>query len=217
MEIYWMPIPGVAICVLGAAAAIMTWRAEKKPGIREKTLWTILIFVLMAVEIVAITHDRREQDTNHLAELTKQQGQFDQTMRKFTELQALILSSNKAQAQVVKNASLPELSLKKRAADLSAKIFSFLTDRKVNEPLTPLPRTREEAAGHFDALVRYGNQTMALYKETFQSKVVAIHDEFARMGIRSAQLDQFYQVPTNQFGIEYVASGIGALAEGLKN
>ncbi len=212
--LHWPFCPGVFIAILAVMAALVTF--WERPPRLVRVFFTFIFLALMWCEVWMMSKDRAAHDLAERNLRKTEQEHFDQTMGHFTDLQKLFLSSNKAQAQVVRNIHLPEESLKKRASQLSSQIFSFLTDRKVNEPLTPMPRTQEEISSHFDALVRYGTQTLALYKETFQTRVVAIHDEFARLGLRSAQLDQFYQVPTNQFGIEYVASGMGALAERLK-
>lgn len=50
-------------------------------------------------------------------------------------------------------------------------------------------------------MTSYFNQTVALYSEAFGAKVIAIHDEFARLGLRDSELDQFYEHPTNPIGM----------------
>ena len=177
----------------------------------------LIISALLITEIRTITNDRREQDTKHSAELGKQQAQFDSTMKSFTDLQALIINSKNADAQVAKNIGLPEKSLKRRASELSAQIFSFLTDRKVNEPSAIGARTRDTMMEEFAAETKYLNQTLELYQQTFSATVIAIHDEFARQGIRDQQLDDSYDHPVNVQGAESVAARIGALAERLRN
>jgi len=64
-------------------------------------------------------------------------------------------------------------------------------------------------------MIRYMNQTMSIYSETFGAKVIAMRNELAYKGITDGQLDSFYEHPTNPIGIRIVAEHIGALAERL--
>jgi hypothetical protein len=214
--LYWWP---------GVYALILTLIAGIVPTVkiyehrRVKISYVVVLALLVGLEMAAISHDRYQQNKDLEQDRMMQATRFDQTMQGFTQMQRTIMASSQAQERAARSAHLPEISLKKRAADLSAKIFSFLTDRKVNEPrLTPFGKTKEEMDAQFDALVRYGNQTLSLYEEAFLSKVIAIHDEFARLGMRDSrlELDQFYEHPRNEYAIEVTASEVGALAERLK-
>jgi hypothetical protein len=56
---FWPPLPGVAVAILGAAAAIMTFRDMQNT---HKMLATIAIFALMGIELNDIRRDRQEAD-----------------------------------------------------------------------------------------------------------------------------------------------------------
>jgi hypothetical protein len=83
-----LPLPGVAIAVLGAVAAIMSLRPEMR--IVEKAAWMLIISALLFTEIRAIRKDRtdaeaalkadrKSQDDNFQAIRTKQNSDFDAT------------------------------------------------------------------------------------------------------------------------------------------
>jgi hypothetical protein len=57
----YVPPPGYAIALLGAFAVVMSLR---EPTGGEKTLWILGTFMLMAIEMFAISHDRKAQDAN---------------------------------------------------------------------------------------------------------------------------------------------------------
>ncbi len=172
---------------------------------REKVIWTIAIFALMALEVYAISADRRAQNKELSADRETQVKRFEQTMKRFddvishfAELQRTTIASYRASAQVQMTKGLPETSLKRRATTLSAQILKFVTDRQAGQPPLPRPETWDQDTR---AMTSYFNQTVALYSEAFGAKVIAIHDEFARLGLRDSELDQFYEHPTNPIGM----------------
>jgi hypothetical protein len=53
---------GYAIALLGAAAAVMTLREE--PNVGEKTVWVLIIFCLLIMELIAISNDHARDDAH---------------------------------------------------------------------------------------------------------------------------------------------------------
>src|SRR5580700_4429887 len=60
----FVPPPGTAVAVLGALAIWLTLVPPKEPSRQEKAFWVGCAFFLMLIEIVAITHDRKQQHVN---------------------------------------------------------------------------------------------------------------------------------------------------------
>lgn len=60
------PLPGYAIAFLGAAAAVMAFRAEA--GSVEKVVWIVIVFVLLILELMAIKaeHDRQDETSQKI-------------------------------------------------------------------------------------------------------------------------------------------------------
>jgi hypothetical protein len=103
----------------------------------------------------------------------------------------------------------PETSLKRRALQLSADILQFISERNHNEPPLPGPATWKEDT---DRLIRYSRETMDLYSQQFGARVIATRNELAGRGLNDAELDRFYEHPTNPIGVRIVGERIGALA-----
>jgi hypothetical protein len=200
--------PGTFIAILGFLAAIMAFFDPPKKGFKRFVL-IVFLFLLMVGEIFVL---RREQRIG--------EDHFTYVAQRFDNTDKLIKANQEAQARVaalppittVKHIS-PTLELKRKATILSAEILHFLTDRQANEPSLPRPETWKQDT---QAMISYMQQTLALYSETFGSRVIAVHDEFARQGLRDGQLDSDYGHPTNPIGIRIVGERIGTLAEKLK-
>jgi hypothetical protein len=93
---FWfrIPVPGIAIAVLGSAAAVMTLRSEMSP--REKLAWTVVVFALLFVEIrdtnsyskqqlLDAAAAKRKEDDRFATILSDQQEKFLATQERFTE------------------------------------------------------------------------------------------------------------------------------------
>jgi hypothetical protein len=233
-------IPTVAITILGLVAALMTVR-EKHSETAEKCIWVIIAFGLMVFEIKTTYSDREKYDARQTAILKDERQSFEdmlqqertnfdverktygflqqvyqQQVQENTDLKRFIASASKARANAMKVENLPEISLKKRASDLSAEILSFLVERQRNEPRPPIPMTREASDKYFSEVVAYLNQTMAVYAQQFTTRVMSIREGFLKQGIKDADLDEWYKNPTNTHGIEIIAGRIGILADMLK-
>ena len=105
----WSPAPvGIAIGCLGVAAVIISVRADHIK-LAEKLVWTVLAFVLFAVEIAAIYRDRDAHDQEQATErvrfektLADNQNHFNQTLGEMKQLaglsrEAITLSSKAVQ------------------------------------------------------------------------------------------------------------------------
>lgn len=116
--------------------------------------------------------------------------------------------------------------LKRRAHELSKRIFRFLSERAVHDPSKQLfspstIRVGETTEQGFQRrqqdIVSYMHETMNLYDEQFAAEVVAMRDELKRNGLESPELDARYEHPTNPLGIRVVAERLGALADRLSD
>jgi hypothetical protein len=58
------PPPGYSVALLGALAIVMTFVLPKEPSKTNKAAWILGAFLLMALEMWAISHDRKEQNAN---------------------------------------------------------------------------------------------------------------------------------------------------------
>jgi len=237
----WPPIPTIAIGYLAAAAVIVAVRAEHKFKRTEQVIWLIIAFGLFYVEARTTYTDRDQYNQNQAATLRQEResfsrmleqekGNFEQERQTFGIVQQVLAaqaqaaadlsrftkSRNQAQAQASRAESLPEVSLKKRASGLSAEIFSFLAARQAAEPRLQFPMTRDVADKQFSDMVNHLNETMALYAQKFASKVMSLRDDFLKQGVRDPELDQWYEQPTNTYGIERVAGRLGVLADRLR-
>jgi hypothetical protein len=63
-EYIFPPPPGYSVALLGALAIVMTFVLPKEPSKGEKAAWIFMAFLLMALEMWAISHDRQEQNAH---------------------------------------------------------------------------------------------------------------------------------------------------------
>lgn len=63
-EYIFPPPPGYSVALLGALAIAMTFVLQKEPSKGEKAAWIFMAFLLMALEMWAISHDRQEQNAH---------------------------------------------------------------------------------------------------------------------------------------------------------
>lgn len=212
--VVFIPPAGTLTVVLALMAAIATMPTIiqwlEKPVVRRVTIFCFCL--IAAAEIAIISRADRVSESH-----------FQYVVSRFDNTDRLVAANQAAQQRVSAlpiarptgkpHVTLPA-SLKERAVHLSADILSFLTQRRAGEP--PLPK-RETWDQDVQASIRYSQQTMSIYSETFGAKVIAIHDELASKGITDKELDSFYEHPTNPIGIRIVGEHIGALAERLQN
>ena len=58
------PPPSYAVAVLGVVAVVMTFVLPRRPSNLEKASWIAIASLLMVIEMLAIHHDREQQDNN---------------------------------------------------------------------------------------------------------------------------------------------------------
>jgi hypothetical protein len=63
-EFIFPPPPSYSVAVLGALAVVMTLVLPKEPSKLAKAAWMFAAFSLMAFEMWAVSHDRKEQDAH---------------------------------------------------------------------------------------------------------------------------------------------------------
>lgn len=85
------PSPGVSIAVMGVAVAMMAGRT--RPSGLEKSVWMVLIFLLLVIEVLAIRKDRTQQETAFSVARQKENQQFQKIADGIT------LSMDRSQAQ----------------------------------------------------------------------------------------------------------------------
>lgn len=208
--------PGILTVILAVLAAVTALPGVTRQLNPKESKWggwlhalAIFIFCSLAALEMAVIDNSNKVNENH----------FQFIVQSFKDTQDLIKASQTAQARVAalpkllpKGAS-PNLELKLAATKLSAEILQFLTDRQAGEPPLPRANTWDQDT---QALIRYMEQTVSLESQLFGSRIIAIHDELAKQGLRDGQLDSFYEHPTNPIGIRIVGERIGALAERIK-
>jgi hypothetical protein len=111
-----------------------------------------------------------------------------------------------------KNGGPSEDDLKKRSRSLSAEMLTFLSDRNRSSPPLPRPGTWQQDVHN---QVRFMEETMDQYQVKFGARVIAVHDDFAKRGLRDEKLDKLYEYPANPMGVRMLGERIGALAERL--
>ena len=72
--IWFVPLPGISVTVLGAVAAVMSLRPDMKVG--EKAAWMLIVASLLYAEIRAIRRDRAEAESQALESRQEQNNAF---------------------------------------------------------------------------------------------------------------------------------------------
>jgi len=104
--------------------------------------------------------------------------------------------------------------LETRCLALGADIGAFTRARAEPAPPPPKPATWEHDV---TALLRYDDETSALFEQKFGAQVRKAHDLLMLEGVRDRDFDVFYRHPANTFQINVVASKLVALARRLEH
>jgi hypothetical protein len=96
---------------------------------------------------------------------------------------------------------------------LAGDIGDFVRARGRTAPPPPVRATWERDVL---ALLRYDDETSALFEEKFGAQVRKVHDLLALEGIRDRDFDVFYRHPANAFQINVVAQKLIAMAQRLE-
>jgi signal transduction histidine kinase len=187
--------PGYAIAFLGFLAVIMALRRE--PSLREKAFWVFAAFVLIALEMFAIGHDRQQQEIRYFAEITEQQELYNASLEHFGGLENLVRGvPTKEDISHLKTAvtvfqSPPNYgNLKERCIQLVADINALIRHRRdqlQNAQAYAPPLTREKMTNWIqsnDAQFR----GVALYGSVFQ-RTKDLRNELAQRNLRDKRLD----------------------------
>ena len=97
--------------------------------------------------------------------------------------------------------------------ELAGDIANFLRERAGHAPPRPQPATWER---DMDALLRYEQETSALFDAEFGAQVRRTRQMMAMRGFVDRDLDAFYRRPANAFQITVVATRLAALAHRLE-
>jgi hypothetical protein len=103
--------------------------------------------------------------------------------------------------------------LELRAVELSGDIANFLRERGRTAPPRPQPATweRDEIA-----VLRYEQETAALFEAEFGAQVRTTREMFALRRLNDRDLDAFYRRPSTAFEIGVVARRLAVLAHRLE-
>jgi hypothetical protein len=103
--------------------------------------------------------------------------------------------------------------LELRAVELSGDIANFLRERGRTAPPRPQPATWE----HDEiAVLRYEQETAALFEAQFGEQVRTTREMFARRRLTDRDLDAFYRRPSTAFAIDVIARRLAVLAHRLE-
>jgi hypothetical protein len=103
--------------------------------------------------------------------------------------------------------------LELRAIELSGDIVNFLRDRARTAPPRPQPATWERDE---NAVLRYEQETAALFEAQFGVQVRTTREMFAQRRLTDRDLDAFYRRPSTAFEIGVTASRLAVLAHRLE-
>jgi len=99
--------------------------------------------------------------------------------------------------------------LKLSAAQLSASILAFLTDRARHAPPAPRKATWNEDEAAF---ARYETEMVQEFETKFGKRTRVAHDVLRQLGVRDRDFDAFYAHPANAFQMRIVGVKLAALA-----
>jgi hypothetical protein len=224
-----------SICAFIIAVLAVAVTFKPPVTMKAKIIWIAIFIVIGFAGIICqfyqliITNRNNNINAIKQANLQNQQGQKEDEANQNIaylkgQIDALIIQSSKPKSNketelltqafntftrsISKPPANQELSLKKRSLNLANDILKF-SHRKFDFEESP---DFQKQSQDYD---KYANETMRLYKESFELQVFKIHDEFKNKGLINKQLDNFYQYPTNPLGIEEVAKGIITLSDEL--
>jgi hypothetical protein len=223
------PPPNYAVVALGGLAVAMTLLLRKEPRKGEKAAWMLAAFLLMFLEMWAITRDRGEQEERHIVELKEQQLQFNNTLiqlglikagvQKIPDIEGVRRQQRLEIQRGIANlldvqrgiANLPQDSFLRRIAQLAQDINTFLAQRNKDLAQTEnsLPSDAKEAA-----FLAHHRQTIVLFEQQFGMRCRGIAQELMTHGASMDSLNMACKFPP---GTDYlsVSSVPGILAKAI--
>ncbi len=183
---------------------------RKEPTKSEKAAWMLAAFLLLGLEMWAVTKDRRNQDNRHLVELGQQQDRFNDTLLELGLIRAgvqrlptiedtlhqqgLELQRDATNLLEFQHgiADLPENSLLRRSTQLAQdmNVFPTARDMELSKLEDSLPPTDKEPA--FQTSRR---QTIVLFEQMFGVRCRGISQELMARGINVDILDRACKFP----------------------
>lgn len=196
-------LAGIAVV---AQVASQFW----SPSMLVKGFWifAITISIIASAGLFTLAAHQSEQKITNLQTDIRQLTEKIDALVGLTKVPPLVVQT--LPQEVIERARKGEL--KAQAQELSTQILQFLTDRTRGEPLLPRPNTWQQDV---DQMIRYLQETVALYTERFGAKAIAMRDKLAEAGLQDPQLDALVEHPTNPIGIRLVAERLAVLAERL--
>ena len=205
----WLLPPGVCVLFLGVEALVITLLPpDTLQKLSAKIPAIALCFLLAFGEISVLRHDRQETFLQHKRDMQEIFGRFGGLHQDVLALQSNVSATQQAR-------SLPADSLKRRALDLSNEILQFLIGREVPPGYGQGGFGEGPYGGKASDTKAYDQETLNIFYNVFQPRVLAIHGDFKRKGISDKQLDAEYAQPVNTYSIRAIAERIAALAEKL--
>lgn len=211
--------PGLFVAMLGLLAALFPLVASATMPPREKFFWASGFASLVILESFAILKERAKQEKALADQQVGLNNIRDASEEHMKSMMRLLLTRNESSD-----------SLKTRALKLSEAILDFVYQRLQNAPPQPgypeilmIGLDTETWSEKFfanqakmNAASRYEFDTLAIYRERFASKALAILGEFKAKGAVDDSLDYSAAVPAGSQIIKIVGQRIGELAERLE-
>lgn len=208
--------PGVFVAMLGVLAAIFPLAARPDMSTREKFVWASGFAALMVLESWAIFKER-----------SKQERALADQMKSLNDIREASEEHTKSMLRLLMAGNSPADSLKSRALKLSEAILDFIYQRLQNAPAPLYPteililepdtnawnKRFQETMQRQGAAFTYESNTLAMYRERFLPKVLAILGEFQEQGVADDWLHQLAGNPTGSNFIKMIGQRLGEIAE----
>jgi hypothetical protein len=180
---YLCALPGCRGAGNHTSAAGHTAQIERK----DPCDWIVLFYFAFG-EISVLRHDRQETFLQHKRDMEEIFGRFGGLHQDVLALQSNVSATQQAR-------SLPADSLKRRALDLSNEILQFLIGREVPPGYGQGGFGEGPFGGKPSDTKAYDQETLSIFYNVFQPRVLSIHDDFKRKGMSDQQLDAEYAQP----------------------
>lgn len=190
--------------VLTAAGIIVS---VYPPQTLNTKLFAICIILIFGAGLAALSFLQKQADDqlsiNREERLSEMQKSLEQQAEQIRSLVALSSGLERSEQiaqqlarieQKISADSRGRLGLKQRTREVSVGILKFLLERERGQPPNPRPASWSQDV---DLTIRYMQETMQLYSLNFASRVIALRAELAEHGFTDAELDKFYEHPTN--------------------
>jgi hypothetical protein len=171
----------------------------------------------VAGELVVLTHNQEQSERDQQTRDEQHKREIANLLKHFSDVESLLTSENRVIAARARTGIEPPTpTLKMRALDLSQEILQFLVSRQV----TPGYGEGGFGAGPYGGVNTadnaYQKQTGEIFAASFQNRVLAMRDAFAKQGLVDEQLNVEIRDPATAYSIRDIAERVSALAEKIK-